>query len=243
MLAAKLADDSLYEKAQRLVWEGWHRHFHAFQYDTQRSGIIPPVGDPVTTLAILRKNIDTLRTWTEDARLRVAVEFIDPGNRSESVIDVIVDGRAGVLFERVELERSTIDSDARFAAEVWVDANRNGVRDSADERIAQQEPEGLQSVFEIPLSLLLAPGIAAQGPELVPESALLSDQQGRYALVVGAENKVEVRRVSIGALDGDMRVVEDGLRLDDRVIVLGALKTRPGAQVTPVTQEAAADGR
>ncbi|MGP1309434.1 MAG: efflux RND transporter periplasmic adaptor subunit [Phycisphaerales bacterium] len=72
---------------------------------------------------------------------------------------------------------------------------------------------------------------------LVPESALLSDQQGRYALVVNSENTVEIRRVQIGALDGSMRVVEQGLSPDDRVIVLGALRSRPGSKVTPKTQQ------
>ncbi len=37
---------------------------------------------------------------------------------------------------------------------------------------------------------------------LVPDAALLTDQQGRYALVVNAEDTVEVRRVRIGALEG-----------------------------------------
>ncbi len=78
---------------------------------------------------------------------------------------------------------------------------------------------------------------------LVPEAALLTDQQGRYALVVNAEDEVEEKRVEIGELDGDMRVVESGLELTDRVIVLGVLKARPGSKVTPVTQEPAAESR
>ena len=75
---------------------------------------------------------------------------------------------------------------------------------------------------------------------LVPDSALLTDQQGRYAVVVNDRDEVEVRRVRVGALDGAMRVVEEGLDPDDRVIVLGVLKARPGAKVTPKVQEALA---
>jgi RND family efflux transporter MFP subunit len=78
---------------------------------------------------------------------------------------------------------------------------------------------------------------------LVPEAALLSDQQGRYALIVNGKDEVEARRVQIGALDGIMRVVLDGLKPDDRVVVLGVLKARPGSKVTPKTQEPAAPGR
>lgn len=79
---------------------------------------------------------------------------------------------------------------------------------------------------------------------LVPESALLRDQQGRYALVVNDKDEVEAKRVEIGVLDGSMRVVEKGLEATDRVIVLGVLKARPGAKVTPkLQQESAAAGR
>lgn len=68
---------------------------------------------------------------------------------------------------------------------------------------------------------------------LVPEAALLSDQQGRFALVVNDKNEVEVRRVKIGVLEAPLRVIEDGLTPTDRVITLGVLKVRPGAKVTP----------
>ncbi len=75
---------------------------------------------------------------------------------------------------------------------------------------------------------------------LVPEAALLSDQQGRYALVVNDENTVAARRVRPGILEGTMRVVEEGLKPEDRVVVLGVLKARPGSKVTPKLQEPAA---
>jgi membrane fusion protein (multidrug efflux system) len=71
---------------------------------------------------------------------------------------------------------------------------------------------------------------------LVPDAALLSDQQGRYALVVGAGDVVEARRVKVGLAEKDMRVVEEGLKPEDRVVVLGVLKARPGAKVTPMTE-------
>jgi len=78
---------------------------------------------------------------------------------------------------------------------------------------------------------------------LVPEAALLSDQQGRFAMIVNDKDEVEARRVKIGTLDGNMRVVEEGLTPEDRVIVLGVLKARPGSKVTPKIQEPAAAGR
>jgi RND family efflux transporter MFP subunit len=75
---------------------------------------------------------------------------------------------------------------------------------------------------------------------LVPEEALLSDMQGRYALVVNHENVVEQRRVQIGVQEGALRVVTDGVAPGDRVIVRGAMKSRPGAKVTPKNADEAA---
>lgn len=78
---------------------------------------------------------------------------------------------------------------------------------------------------------------------VVSEAALLSDQLGRFAMVVNDKDEVVQKRVKIGALDGSMRVVEEGLTAQDRVIVLGVLKARPGSKVSPKMQEPAAQGR
>jgi len=68
---------------------------------------------------------------------------------------------------------------------------------------------------------------------LVPDTALLSDQSGRIALVVNNKNVVELRHVKIGALDGAMRVVEDGLSPSDQVIIRGLQRSRPDMAVKP----------
>ncbi len=68
---------------------------------------------------------------------------------------------------------------------------------------------------------------------LVPDSALGSDQAGRYVLVVNADNVVEQRKVVTGPLDVDLRVIESGLKPDDRVIVAGLLRAIPGQKVDP----------
>jgi RND family efflux transporter MFP subunit len=75
---------------------------------------------------------------------------------------------------------------------------------------------------------------------LVPDVALGADQSGRYVLVVDAENKVEQREVTIGPLDKGMRVIDAGLKADDRVIVAGLLRALPGQKVAPRMQTAAA---
>jgi len=72
---------------------------------------------------------------------------------------------------------------------------------------------------------------------LVPDIALFSDQNGRFALIVNDKNVVELRRVKIGVLDGAMRVVVDGLAVTDRIIVNGLQRARPGVTVKPTLKE------
>jgi RND family efflux transporter MFP subunit len=67
----------------------------------------------------------------------------------------------------------------------------------------------------------------------VPDVALGSDQAGRYLLVVNGENIVEQRKVRVGPLEGGLRVIEDGLKSDDRVITAGLLRAIPGQKVDP----------
>src|SRR5579863_723533 len=68
---------------------------------------------------------------------------------------------------------------------------------------------------------------------LVPDVALGSDQAGRYVLVVNTDNVVEQRKVTIGPLEGDLRVIESGLKGDDKVVVAGLLRAIPGQKVDP----------
>ena len=67
----------------------------------------------------------------------------------------------------------------------------------------------------------------------VPRIAVLSDQQGYFVYVVGAENKAEQRRVKLGQSSPDMATVLSGLQEGEAVIVDGVQKVRPGAPVNP----------
>jgi RND family efflux transporter MFP subunit len=75
---------------------------------------------------------------------------------------------------------------------------------------------------------------------LVPDLALGSDQGGRYVLVVNADNVVEQRKVDVGQSVSTMRVIDSGLKADDRVVVAGVIRAVPGQKVDPQMQTAAA---
>ncbi|MDE2379110.1 efflux RND transporter periplasmic adaptor subunit [Bradyrhizobium sp.] len=72
---------------------------------------------------------------------------------------------------------------------------------------------------------------------LVPDTALGSDQGGRYVLVVNADGTVGQRKVRTGPLDGGLRVIESGLKADDRVVIDGLLRAIPGQKVDPQVQK------
>jgi hypothetical protein len=56
-------------------------------------------------------------------------------------------------------------------------------------------------------------------------------------LVVNGDNVVEQRKVQIGSLDGGLRVIENGLKGDDRIVVAGLLRAIPGQKVDPQLQK------
>jgi multidrug efflux system membrane fusion protein len=52
-------------------------------------------------------------------------------------------------------------------------------------------------------------------------------------LVVGADNKVEYRPVKLGPVIDGLRVVREGLKVNDTIVVNGLQRVRPGSPVTP----------
>lgn len=68
---------------------------------------------------------------------------------------------------------------------------------------------------------------------MISQAAIVLDQEGSYVLAVSAENKVEIRRIEVGAQHGARIEVKSGLSEGDRVIVSGHQKVRPGIVVEP----------
>lgn len=75
---------------------------------------------------------------------------------------------------------------------------------------------------------------------LIPQAAIQEDQGGRFVLVVGADNKAEVRRIETGARVGMLWEVASGLAAGERVIYEGLQKVQPGVAVTPTERPPAA---
>jgi RND family efflux transporter MFP subunit len=76
---------------------------------------------------------------------------------------------------------------------------------------------------------------------LVSDVAIGADQGGRYVLVVNKDNVVEQRKVEPGQLIGELRVIEQGLTEDDRVVVGGIMRAIPGQKAEPELRSLAAN--
>ena len=77
---------------------------------------------------------------------------------------------------------------------------------------------------------------------LLPDSAIATDQSRKIVFVVKDDDTVEARPVILGPLDEGLRVVREGLKPEDRVIVDGLQRARVGAKVSPQAAKAAPTG-
>jgi RND family efflux transporter MFP subunit len=70
---------------------------------------------------------------------------------------------------------------------------------------------------------------------LIPDSAVISDQTRKVVFAVGDDDVVKAVQVTLGTIDDGLRIVRDGLRKTDRIIINGLANpfVRPGTKVTP----------
>jgi RND family efflux transporter MFP subunit len=78
---------------------------------------------------------------------------------------------------------------------------------------------------------------------LVPDTAVATDQSRKIVFVVKDDDTVEARAVVLGPLDDGLRVVREGLKAEDRVIIDGIQRARVGAKVSPHPAPAPAGGK
>jgi len=90
-------------------------------------------------------------------------------------------------------------------------------------------------------NLALTPGLFArirlqgggtQSGCLAKDEAVVTDLNQKYVLVLGKNNTLAYRPVKLGPMTDGLRVVRDGLRQGDVIVVSGLQRVRPGATVT-----------
>ncbi len=72
---------------------------------------------------------------------------------------------------------------------------------------------------------------------LINERAVGTDQNKKFVMVVGADNKAAYREVTLGASVNGLRVIKSRLAANERIVVNGLQRIRPGALVAPQVVE------
>ncbi|HEV8341912.1 MAG TPA: efflux RND transporter periplasmic adaptor subunit [Candidatus Binatia bacterium] len=123
---------------------------------------------------------------------------------------------------------------------------RKGYTDFVDNRLdSNTGTMRIRAIFPNP-DLTLTPGLFGRvrllgsgkyQAVLTPDEAIGSDLSQKFVLVVNEENIVEQRAVQLGPIINGLRVIREGLKPDDWVVVNGVQRTRSGMKVDPQKQE------
>src|SRR5215813_5842187 len=92
---------------------------------------------------------------------------------------------------------------------------------------------GLRELTDNEFVTVLLEGVEPVEVLAIPRSAVLSDQQGDYVFVLGADNKAEQRQIKLGQSTSTVAAVTSGLSEGEKVIVEGLQRVRPDQPVAP----------
>lgn len=192
---------------------------------------------------------------------RMSRPYIDPGNlvkADDTVLTRIVsqdpiwvyfdlDERTMLRLRRLEqqIEKDTPGTPklpVLMALADEADFSREGVLDFEDNRMDPSTGTlRVRAVFENP-DRMLAAGLFVRvrlpigGPHqalLVPEQALGTDQGQKFLYVVTPDDEIVYRPVQVGKVHDRQRVISQGLSPNERVVITGLQRVRPGIKVKP----------
>lgn len=149
-------------------------------------------------------------------------------------------------FNRLMREGRLAARDGKIAVELQLSDEtgfpRRGYIESADNRVNSATGSlALRLVFPNADGALI-PGLftrvrvpisAPQNALLISDRAVGTDQNQKFVLALGENNTVVYRSVKLGATIDGKRVVRDGLKPGDQIVVNGLQRVRPGMQVAP----------
>jgi multidrug efflux system membrane fusion protein len=105
-------------------------------------------------------------------------------------------------------------------------------RDTATMRARAIFPNKDQDLTPGLFTRVRIPGSPRYDGVLVPDRTIGTDQAEKFVFVVDAENKVQRKMVTLGPMSHGLRVIRSGLAGDERVILSGIQRIRPGDEVT-----------
>lgn len=84
---------------------------------------------------------------------------------------------------------------------------------------------------------IYVPGTAPHLATLIPDSAIVSDQSDRFVWVIEENGQVGRRNVKLGPIMMGRRVIRSGLKGDEKIVIRGLQRIRPGAPVAPTLEK------
>ena len=157
-----------------------------------------------------------------------------------------VDEQTFLKYARVTQTRGTTSHDLRGAALLGL-ADEDGFPHSGQVSFVDNQVSSSTGTIRLRATfanknLALTPGLfarirlqggGAQRGCLARDEAVITDLNQKYVFVLGKNNTLEYRPVRLGPMTDGLRVVRDGLRQGDIVVVTGLQRVRPGAAVAP----------
>jgi len=157
-----------------------------------------------------------------------------------------VDEQTFLKYARVTQTRGTTSHDLRGAALLGL-ADEDGFPHSGQVSFVDNQVSSSTGTIRLRATfanknLALTPGLfarirlqggGAQRGCLARDEAVITDLNQKYVFVLGKNNTLEYRPVKLGPMTEGLRVVRDGLREGDIVVVSGLQRVRPGAAVAP----------
>jgi RND family efflux transporter MFP subunit len=184
-----------------------------------------------TTLLATIVSLDPIRfEFTFDEASYLRYERFSQVNKSMTGRENGVDVRLKLLDEKDFVHRGHMD----FVDNV-IDRSSGTIRG----RAVFANPDGVFTPGMF--ARVRLPGSPMYQALLVPDAAVGSEQVRKLVLVVGADNTATAKYVTLGqVVENNLRVIKEGLKPDDRVVVNGLMRVRPGQKVTPQEQQASA---
>jgi RND family efflux transporter MFP subunit len=129
---------------------------------------------------------------------------------------------------------AAVGDSSEFTHEGWIDYVDNTIdSDTGTIEVRGQFPNDSMQLYPGLFVRIRIPRATLENSILVPERAIGTDLGGKYVYVIGSDSIVEQRYVTLGQLEGTLRVISEGLAASDRIIVEGLQRARPGMPVTP----------
>jgi len=157
-----------------------------------------------------------------------------------------VDEQTYLKYARVTQSHGTSSHDLRSAAQLGL-ADEDGFPHAGQVSFVDNQVSSSTGTIRLRATfpnknLALTPGLfarirlqggGAHSACLARDEAVVTDLNQKYVFVLGKNNTLEYRPVKLGPMTEGLRVVRDGLRNGDVIVVSGLQRVRPGAAVNP----------